>query len=219
MFTNKPITTNSLFITETAKTNTVFQGFVTTQINGVTITVDSGAIPAQQLQQLNTQSTIENNLINVVNVVKMLLNMFAEGKYTDLVSKLSTANYINVSKLIYDIRLDPNVYPNYETLRTTIALSFQQLYQSFNIHAQEADCTATIEALRKKEAILDNLTLLKEYLLEMQSKINTYAFEEQKVSAPLAILKPEYAKYIQLYGYPKNMVFDTDKLAAIVASM
>jgi hypothetical protein len=157
--------------------------------------------------------------MKVVEVVKYLLDLFAIGSYHELVTKLSSENYSKISTMIYEIKMDPNLYPNYELLRNTISLSFQQLYQSFLIHAQNADCDATIQGLREKEAILDNVSLLKEYILKLQTQLNAYVFDEVKVAAPLAIIKPEYAKYIQLYGYPQNMVFDTDKLAAIIQSL
>lgn len=219
MIANGAITTNTLFMTDAVRVNTVFQSLVTTRVNGVSITLDSSIIPVEELQLLNSYALMELNLDKVAKKIKYLLDLFSVGKFDELVSQLSSENYTKISKMIYEIRMDPKLYPSYELLRTTISLSFQQLYQSFIIHGQQADCEATIEALKKKEAILDNLTLLKEYLLEMQKKLNTYAFDEVKVTVPMAVIKPEYAKYIQIYGYPKNMIFDTDKLAAIVQSM
>jgi len=219
MLSNGIPTPNTVFYKTAPKINTQFQSFVTTQVNGVKITVDSSTISAQQLQQLNFSSTIETNMLTIVDIVNVLLKEFAAGDFITLATQLTADNYTNISTLIYNIRLDPNIYPNYELLRNTISLSFQQLYQSFSIHGQIANDEAIIQNLRSKEAILDDLSKLKEYVIELQSKLNSYAFDEVKMAAPMAIIKPEYAKYIQMYGYPHNMVFDTDKLAAIVANM
>ena len=50
-------------------------------------------------------------------------------------------------------------------------------------------------------------------------KGTTNIFPDLNITAPLARIKPEYAEYIRLYGYPESGIFDMDLLAVILINM
>jgi hypothetical protein len=62
--------------------------------------------------------------------------------------------------------------------------------------------------------ILNNRDLLTDYL---HQKSKQYAiFPTLQVNSIAAALKPEYIVYIQIWGYPPNGVWDTEKLSNII---
>ena len=50
-------------------------------------------------------------------------------------------------------------------------------------------------------------------------KKNVSIFPEMNVTIIRAEIKPEYAEYIKLYGYPQGGIFDMDRLADILINM
>jgi hypothetical protein len=61
-------------------------------------------------------------------------------------------------------------------------------------------------ALEKK--ILDNLDMLRVYLESLRWSL----FGTFNITSMLAKVKPQYARYIELYGFPESSVFDPLKL-------
>ena len=50
----------------------------------------------------------------------------------------------------------------------------------------------------------------------MLTEVNTSVMSATATLDTIAEIRPEIIRYIELYGYPGNNVFDTDKLAAII---
>lgn len=82
---------------------------------------------------------------------------------------------------------------------------------------QFSDLINTIEKLnesQKKSEILDDMDKLKEYL-EAKKRNMRDIFGIEPITLMKAVVKPEYERYIQLYGFPEGSIFDTDKLTQI----
>ena len=67
-----------------------------------------------------------------------------------------------------------------------------------------------------KSILYDNEKLTK--FLENNARTTTlFTLTLDTTTAPT--LKPQYIRYVQLYGIPDNGIFDSEKLAPIVAEM
>jgi len=208
---------NSLFSSKTAKKNTLFQSFINKNINGINITIDSSDLNSNQLSQINIENYRWNKLMEIIKKIHYLLSLYASSNFIDLGNILNFDYYNEISVMLYDIRLDPNIYPTYESVRITISKSFEELYQSYAMYGNLLNDKAKITQLQAKVSILDNLDKLKEYIIDMQKSGNL--INNVNITAPLALVKPEYAEYIILYGLPPNLIFDTDKLSQIIEKL
>ena len=101
------------------------------------------------------------------------------------------------------IRYEKNeTYASYEQLRTLVNRSLEVIEQTIILESELQNQITT-------------------YKNELQSIKNPTAplFELESAIKTVATIKPEYIKYIELYGIPEGGVFDTDKLAAIIESL
>ena len=74
-----------------------------------------------------------------------------------------------------------------------------------------------LESSKEAEDILYDTVRLKEFIANLNRQ--TAVFPDARITPIVATLKPEYAEYIRLYGYPESGVFDMDKLAKILKSL
>jgi hypothetical protein len=119
--------------------------------------------------------------------------------------------------MLLEVKMDPLCHPEYELVRATLSKSFIGLFQARNLYLEYLEQKNIAEALKSKAEILDNIELLKEYIQNNMNQ-NTMAdiFPAANITTFPVIIKPEYIEYIQLYGFPENALFDTDKLADIL---
>ena len=152
-----------------------------------------------------------------VSAIQNLLVMFSTGRFLDVASLLTPQVYESLSKNIANLAADPVKYPEYENIRTSEVLALQGLYQSIR---QQSDLVNLENALTTAEeccATLRDPAKLKAYLDMMQR--NSRIFPDSTITVAKAVLKPQYAEYLRLYGYPEGGVFDIDKLSAILVSL
>ncbi len=99
-------------------------------------------------------------------------------------------------------------------LYESIFMSIKYFYFLYSeLKSNETQC------LKYKEdsEILNDINKLKEYIKQQQFNMNsvtTVAITTQKLN-----VKPEYLKYIQLYGIPYKMIFDPVLLQNIIDEM
>jgi hypothetical protein len=155
---------------------------------------------------------------DVIQSINQMLTDYAQGDFTTLGQTITNDYYNSISVTLLELKLDPVDHPEYELIRNTISRSFQGLYQSMLLYARYMEDQNQIAALTTKANILDDMAKLKDYILELQRHGRMGdIFPHQTIQAGVkAILKPEYAEYIRLYGFPENAVFDTDRLAEIL---
>ncbi len=148
-------------------------------------------------------------------IIQNLLYQFSLGRFKE-VSTILNRNYykylsVKLSKLVYAN------YPIYEQLRKSIRYSLEGLNKAVEQYGILMNCEKMCDKLGEKAAILDDMNKLKEYVNGLKGA--TSIFPDLNITAPLAKIKPEYAEYIKLYGYPAGGIFDMDKLGAILISM
>lgn len=148
-------------------------------------------------------------------IIQNLLYQFSLGKFKE-VTKILNRNYyqylsVKLSKISY---ID---YPIYEQLRRSIKYSLEGLYKSIDQYNKLLNTEAILKTTRERAAILDDMVKLKEYINGLKKQSNI--FPDMNITIIRAEIKPEYAEYIKLYGFPEGGIFDMDKLGAILISM
>lgn len=179
----------------------------------------------QKTLYLNNNTTKTNIIVADENIYKVLADYsviihkllfeFSLGNF-QYVSTVLTQRYYNylsikLSQIIY---VD---YPIYEQLRLTIKYALQGLYKALQEYQLLVNAQKTIVSLSERASILTDMKKLKDYINSL--KKNVSIFNNIEVKIVKAQIKPEYAEYIKLYGYPSNGVFDMDKLGVILLSM
>ncbi len=105
-------------------------------------------------------------------------------------------------------------YAEYENLRTYLSVSLGSLNVAVRHYDALMKAEEKIASDAEKLAILLDPVKLKAYAQEFLLKSRTL-LPAQQIQIISAKLKPHYAKYVELYGFPEGGAFDPDKLAAI----
>jgi len=153
-------------------------------------------------------------LANYVQNIQMLFTQYSQGNFFAVANILTLNVYNQYSIGIKGLEANASVYPDYEKLRLGTVAALQGLYQSIQQYANLVDTEAKLENAAQYEIILGDPDKLYEYIKTLNLK--TAIFPLSEVTIQPAILKAEYAKYIELYGFPPGGVFEMDKLAAIL---
>lgn len=153
-------------------------------------------------------------LSKLVETVNTLLVEYSKGNIYAVANILTPKTYNSFSVSFASLAANSSQYPEYENIRKSIAFSLAGLYKSILQYSEYVNVQAQLDLAQQKVNILYNPELLKEYISTMRG--NRQIFPESVVQAPVATLKPEYAEYIKLYGFPEGAVFDPDKLAGVL---
>lgn len=122
--------------------------------------------------------------------------------------------FVRISDAIVQNKSYNKEFVNYENIRGVIANTLELLHTGIIVHTEKTDLTVQNEALAAKANILDDTTLLQEYINELQNRLQL--FPEQTVQMTVApMIKPEYLEYINRYGLPENAIFEPEKLGLI----
>jgi hypothetical protein len=116
---------------------------------------------------------------------------------------------LHISNTCKDTVVESYIYSiieNYKNILRCIYYAFREK-QNFN------DLTTTSKRWAKDSTILNNINLLKQYIQELNYNAKLF---DITVEAPLMIIRAEYLKYNELYGYPENGEYDPDLLLQII---
>ena len=205
-------------------TNLIYS--TTTQIENFTQNIIS---PYQTLiiELVNSGSLTSGGGINgslihklvISDSVKQIINYYSElitGNYDAVASSLTSDHFIQLSSELYKLKSILPDTSDYEIIRKIIVMSLEALMQMINKQLEYNTLENSYNVVSEKASILDDITKLKEYITILTTNTSIALIPEVTVNAPPIGLKPEIAAYIELYGYPKDGMFDPDKLAAIV---
>ena len=154
-------------------------------------------------------------LATYAKTVQSLLDQYAAGNFVLVANMLTLPVYNQMSIELYNLAQNPAKYPDYETLRTSITSSLSGLYQSILQHQSLVDLESQLTSAEKCCDILNDPTKLQEYINNL--KRTRSILPSTVVTMPAVTLKPQYADYIRLYGFPEGGVFNMDKLAPLAA--
>lgn len=110
-------------------------------------------------------------------------------------------------------RIDIPLGSNAENVRQVLLTTIETLLAAIITYTQYQSNLQTVAAIASKASILDNLQNLIDYVNLLQSS----PFPTSMITVAAAQIKPEYVRYIELYGKPLNGAFDPSLLAAILA--
>ena len=146
-----------------------------------------------------------------------LLDSYATGDFDHIASETSSKKFQDIGHILYKHATTARSARDFEKYRLAFASVLQGLQQSVIQYGLLTIGQHNLEQCQEKSSILDDMDKLKAYL---ESKKMQYGlFGEQTVTPIQAILKPQYARYKELYGLPDNMIFDPDKMAAILIEL
>jgi hypothetical protein len=161
------------------------------------------------LQTLSYYTTLASSLTQLNN----LIIQYSLGNFSYVAQNLSIQEYNNLA-LVFNGLIETAATEEYENIRQTINYTLQGLLQSVNQYNTLTSTQNQLTISQQQSDILNNPTLLQEYINNLKN--SAVLFPAVSITPTLAILKPEYATYILLYGYPANGVFEIDKLAPIL---
>jgi hypothetical protein len=188
--------------------NTLFSKNVNS-INGVI--VDAGG-KYKALVDMYTKLSL------YVRTIRILIKEYADGNFVEVAHAMTQDAYNKYSIELAGLSADAGKYGDYENLRLGITDSLQGLYQSILQHNILLDTEAKLSVANKNLEILYDPIKLQDWIDKMKQKRTL--FGESNVKATVkATVKPEYAEYIKLYGYPPGGNFDMNKLAGILVKL
>lgn len=155
-----------------------------------------------------------SNLISssIFKLIYFYINQYGLGNIDYLINTLTLDKYTTHSIELYNLRIIND--KNYETIRKNLDKTLMVLYRSVSQYKEYIKIQNNCKSIEKKLEILNNIDELKIYLNKLLS--NMPILPEISVTAPEYSIKPQFLKYIQLHGYPKNGIFDPEKLAEII---
>jgi hypothetical protein len=141
------------------------------------------------------------------------LDFYAIGDYPSIQHNLTSAKYIALSGSLGRLIItDPTTI----LLRTLAMNSLQGLQRAYIQYNQLVNTANQLTIAANQAAILDNMDLLKAFLLKLNTASNTSIFGEYTIESSVpAVIPPAYLQYIQTYGYPQDGVFNTTLLAGM----
>lgn len=164
---------------------------------------------------INIDEDIYKTLATYSETIQNLLLQFSLGNFKQVSNILNRKYYQYLSVKLANITYID--YPIYEQLRQSIKKSLQGLYKAIEQYNVLANTKEILKTTQERASILDDMQKLRDYVNNL--KKNVSIFPEMNVTIIRAEIKPEYAEYIKLYGYPQGGIFDMDRLADILINM
>jgi len=143
-----------------------------------------------------------NNLINT------------RDQSSDYQINLESFNRVNMQLNNVKTLIDPSCY--FYNMIDLYMNIWKTIYFSYNTKNNLNSLKVTSEQWRQDSIILRDMTLLKEYITEIQ---NRAIIANVEVKASIATLKPQYTIYHNLYGMPDNLDYDPEKMSAILSDL
>jgi hypothetical protein len=106
--------------------------------------------------------------------------------------------------------------PDYEGTRQMLIDLLNNLWLSVQQANLIISLREQLTQAQNRNGILNNIDTIEQYLNQLRKQNNLY---KTTISTVAAVLKPEYAIYVQKYGIPVNGIFQADKMAAILLSL
>ena len=155
-----------------------------------------------------------SKLAVVSRTINTLMNEYSQGNFYEVANTLTAAVYNRMSLLLAALAADAGKYSDYETLRQVNMDALAGMYQAVLQYSTLVDTQNKLTMSQDHDSILYDPVKLQEWIngLKQQRQL----FPESRVQITSAILKPEYALYTQLYGFPYCGVFEPDKLSAVL---
>ena len=153
----------------------------------------------------------------VVRTINTLMNEFSKGHFYTVANILTLTTYNKLSINLANLAASANKFPEYETIRASSTSALGGLYQSILQYSNLVNVEEQLALAKEQESILYDRVKLQEFINKMNQ--NRQVFPESKVTVMKATLKPEYAAYVEMFGFPEGAVFEPDKLAQVLKQL
>jgi uncharacterized protein YlaN (UPF0358 family) len=165
----------------------------------------------------------------ILKVLKEYLCYFQDASYNDLTEGFTTEFYNSLANLLIEKFSDElnieeclkyeNVYDStlFDTYKENTFKVINGLNRAIQLYKENQTQENKISLLEEKEKILEDPTLLNNYVNEFNSIRGGFVVEY--TASLLPKLKPQYEVYFQRHGPPIEGVFDSEKLAAIIKEL
>ena len=165
----------------------------------------------------------------ILKVLKEYLCYFQDASYNDLTDGFTTEFYNSLAALVVDKFSDElnieeclkyeNVYDStlFDTYKENTFKVINGLNRAIELYKENQAKATQILSLQEKEKILEDMTLLQEYLDNRAKRMTLFETSTGLTLQPM--LKPQYALYFERHGAPPEGVFDSEKLAVIIKEL
>lgn len=170
-----------------------------------------GKLPEEDKVKLEDDTLLKELYTRIGSKLNQLLYNFAIGDIPAVKSELDT-NYTALSVTIRTNSRPDMLY--YEITRLLYGKVLDGLKQSIRQYLEYTDVITKLQNCINYKSILDDPVRLTEYLNQLNQQ--KYLFEVEPITVMKTMLKPEYAEYIRLYGFPQGGTFNSDLLGDII---
>jgi len=170
-----------------------------------------GKLPEEEKVKVDDDAMLKELYTKIGSKLNQLLYNFAIGDIAAVKSELDT-NYTSLSITIRTNSKPDMLY--YEITRLLYGKVLDGLKQSIRQYLEYTDVITKLENCINYKSILDDPVRLTEYLNQLNQQ--KYLFDVEPITVMKTMLKPEYAEYIKLYGFPEGGIFNSDLLGDII---
>jgi hypothetical protein len=160
---------------------------------------------------LNTEDLLKELYTTIGASLNKLLTNYAAGNILAVRTEL-VENYDTLAVTIRNNSKPEFLY--YEVMRLLLSKTLDGLNQSIKQYLEYVETISKLEACNKFKSILDDPVKLEEYIRQLNDR--KYLFNVEPITTIRTILKPKYAEYIRLYGFPVGGVFKSEQLGDII---
>lgn len=168
----------------------------------------------KQPEVITKYENIDKTFDSILEQLNELVDSYSLARFDQVNAIFDTPNFdteIGNQLKVIQTNIGNDGFQN--KLRELLKHTFEGIQQSVIQYGNFINAIEKLERCKEKSSILDDSEKLLAYIKEQNKKFSLFVIPD--ISSVKAELKPEYARYIQLHGFPEGSVFDTDKLHAI----
>lgn len=143
-----------------------------------------------------------------------IMSYFTSNDMQYLIQNFGYQEYINIGKELYNLKLDPITYPEYEQIRSVLKITIEMFYSYIIQYKKLENYDVLSKKVDEQTKILNSIQLMRERINELKKQVNI--FDDTDMTMPTVEVHMEMIIYIQRYGFPENGVFDSDKIQEII---
>jgi hypothetical protein len=168
-------------------------------------------LDTSELKCLNSEDLLKDLYTNVGTSLNKLLRNYSAGNILAVKNEL-VENYETLAVSIRNNSKPEYLY--YEVMRLLLSKTLDGMNQSIKQYLEYVETISKLETCNNIKSILDDPVKLAEYIRQLRDR--QYLFNVEPITAIKTILKPKYAEYIRLYGFPEGGIFKTEQMGDII---